>query len=154
MIVFTFRIPFIIHFIRKIFRSSNPTNESTQVELAKFMLQFIDPVEVDADSKYCLTTVESAKTYNISEYLKQLQLDVPQYIDSRIYRGIQQNTLMCSDNTGEMDILRKRLLRFSYKIKIIQHYFYHCKDVNITRLFAKLLTRIWWIYHLSSPIMQ
>ena len=75
-------------------------------------------------------------------------------ISDTALKGIQQNTLMCSDNTGEMDILRKRLLRFSYKIKIIQHYFYHCKDVNITRLFAKLLTRIWWIYHLSSPIMQ
>ena len=44
--------------------------------------------------------------------------------------------------------------KFSEKIRHLQHYFFHSKQVTVTRLLGKLLTRIWWIYHTSSPLMK
>jgi hypothetical protein len=52
-----------------------------------------------------------------------------------------------------MDILRNELMEFGYKIKAIQHYCYHSKITGLSKIMGKLLTRIWWVYHMSSPIM-
>ena len=43
---------------------------------------------------------------------------------------------------------------FGEKVKNIQHYCFHSKHTSLSKLLGKLLTRIWWIYHLSSPIMK
>ena len=148
-----FRIPVICNYIKKIFRNTNPTNESTQIELGKFLTQFIEYKVVDKDSPNCMSVVESAKKYNIHTYLEELELEVPRYIDKNLFTYIQQNKLKL-DNVSEMNQERNRLISFCKKVIIIQHYFYYTKEVTITRLMSKLLTRCWWIYHNSSPIMQ
>ena len=148
-----FRIPVICNYIKKIFRNTNPTNESTQIELAKFLTQFIEYKVVDKDSPNCMSIVESAKKYNIHTYLEELELEVPRYVDKNLFTYIQQNKLKL-DNISEMNQERNRLISFCKKVIIIQHYFYYTKEVTITRLMSKLLTRCWWIYHNSSPIMQ
>ena len=50
--------------------------------------------------------------------------------------------------------LRDNIINFSEHVKHLQHYFFHKKEIILTRLLGKLLTRIWWIYHTSSPIMN
>ena len=53
----------------------------------------------------------------------------------------------------EKDVeLREQLFNFGNVVKHIQHYYFHTKVVGLAKLLGKLLTRIWWIYHLSSPI--
>jgi len=51
-----------------------------------------------------------------------------------------------------MNNLRENLIQYGNLLKIIQHYCYHSKITGVAKLLAKLLTRIWWIYHNSSVI--
>ena len=146
-----FRVPFLISFIRKIFCNANPSNENTQIELSKFLLHYIDIVEAKDSS--VLTPSESSKQYNIFKHFEQLGLDVPNTIDSRLYESIQRNSLI-ELTTKEKSIIRERLFKFGEKIRTIQHYFHHMNEFVLARLFSKLLTRIWWIYHMSSPVMD
>jgi hypothetical protein len=148
-----YRIPFIINFIRKIFHSCNPSNEASQIEFAKFISQFLCYEEVDDDSRNILTTVESSNSYDIHELLEDIALDVPKTIDSKVYECIRMNSIIKTENSKQLHDLRERLHDFGNQVRIIQHYFYHSNEVNITRMVGKLLTRIWWIYHTSSPIM-
>jgi len=142
-----YRIPFLITFIRKIFRNCEPTNEKTQVEFAQFMLKYIFIKETNDEN--ILTELEESKTFNINKFLTEMNISVPENIDSSIYTCIRANKLLVKDYT-----LREEIIKFSDVIKHIQHYFYHKKEINITRLIGKLLTRMWWIYHTSSPIMN
>jgi hypothetical protein len=137
-----FRIPFLISFIRKIFCNANPSNENTQIELSKFLLSYID-IYVNK------TNVMTDLQYNIRQHFKQLGLDIPDSIDSRVYESIQRNSIDI-----DKSLIRERLFKFGEKIRIIQHYFHHMNEFILSRLFSKLLTRIWWIYHMSSPVME
>ena len=101
-----------------------------------------------------MSTVECSKSYNIHDHLESIALDVPTLIDSKVYECIRMNSIMKLDNSKQVHDLRERLLEFGNQVRIIQHYFYHSNEVNITRMVGKLLTRIWWIYHTSSPIMS
>ena len=148
-----FRIPILCNYIKKIFRNSNPVNQNTQIELAKFMCQFLEYEIVDETSPKCMSPVESAKKYDIHTYLEQLQLDTSRYVDSKLYNIIRMNTIMTLEK-NERHELRERLMKFSEKLIIIQHYFFHSKEIDITRLMSKLITRCWWIYHSSSPIIE
>ena len=68
--------------------------------------------------------------------------------------SIKNNKLFKCSIEKEADIIRQRLFEFGNRIKAIQHFCFHNKITNISRLLGKLLTRIWWIYHTSSPIMR
>ena len=147
-----FRVPFLISFIRKIFCNANPSNENTQIELSKFLLHSIDIVE--ATDSNILTPAESSKQYNIRGHFEQLGLGIPDNIDSKLYESIQRNSLIDLSSIKEKSVIRERLFNFGEKIRIIQHYFHHMSEFVLARLFSKLLTRIWWIYHMSSPVMD
>ena len=148
-----FRIAFLLNFIRKIFKNSNANNENTQIEFSKFMANFIAIKETDED-EYVLDPAESASQYKIRGHLETLGLEIPEKIDRKIYDSIRMNKLIETPNHKEKSILRERLLNFGEMIRNIQHYFFHMEERAITRLLGKLLTRIWWIYHSSSPIMD
>jgi len=150
------RIAFLLPFMRKIFCNCNPSNENTQIEFAKFLLQFIDIVETNPnpDSSNIMTIAECGKNYNIHTHFQSLGLDIPDDVDSSIYQSIQMNHMIEGSNIKEKGLLRERLYCFGEKIRIIQNYFFHSEDITLARLLAKLLTRIWWIYHLSSPVME
>ena len=71
-------------------------------------------------------------------------------MDGKIWLSIRNNSLVnFKDNE-----LRQTLFDFSIKLRALQHYCYHTKQTNLTKLLGKLLTRIWWIYHSSSPIIR
>jgi hypothetical protein len=71
---------------------------------------------------------------------------------------------MCvRDNRITNNILRKRILDFSYMIRYIQHYYYYRAEyytaeskykkneyINICRIFGKLFTRLIWMYYDSA----
>jgi replicative superfamily II helicase len=141
-----FRIPFLITYMRKLFRNCEPTSEKTQIEFAQFMLRY---VFIKTSDNNTLDELESAKSFEINNYLNKLEIGVPENIDSKMFLCIRSNKLLQQDYE-----LREDLIKFSDVIKHVQHYFYHKKEINITRLIGKLLTRLWWIYHTSSPIMN
>ena len=147
-----FRVPIVIQFIKKLYRNCNPTNETTQVECSKLLSYFLNIKEVDETFEDKLTPFEKFDT-DIHEVLESMALDIPQFIDGRIYLSIQKNKLFECSERDETNILRESLMEFGNLVRIIQHYFFHCNEIPITRLLGKLLTRILWIYLSSSPIM-
>ena len=149
-------IPLIIPEMRKLFDRVDPNREKDQVDLALFLSHFMNMEEA----------TESDKILPQSEYLTKgtarelknacdnLGIDIPENICSKVYESITLNRLIDQPNEEMTDKLRDRLYRFSEKARHLQHYFFHTKQVTITRLIGKLLTRIWWIYHTSSPLMK
>lgn len=153
----SFRVALIIPYLEKAFRQSNPNNEMEQINLARFMLSFLMVIEVDENDDYVIPPFklfESAPYNQIKVRLSKLQLDVPDIVDGRLMRSIQMNKLLTLTTEPETHQLRDKLMQFSDMLMAIQHYFFHSQKIQITRLFGKLLTRIWWIYHMSSPIYK
>ena len=147
-----YRIAFLLSFIRKIYKHSDAKIEKNQIDIAKFLSNYI---EIHENDDFKLEQTEQSIKLNIREHLDTLGLEPASYnIDSRVYESIRMNKLFQTENRKEKSQLRERLLNFGEKIRNIQHYFYHCQEVNITKLLGKLLTRIWWIYHSSSPVME
>ena len=142
------RYPFLLTFIRKHFSNLNPTNEKFQIDFAHFMLSYTFIKTSEDDSN--LQEMEDCVKFNIKNMMNQIHLNVPDNIDRKIYECIRSNKLIYDKDY----FLREEMIKFSENIKQLQHYFYHNNEVNITRLIGKLLTRIWWIYHSSSPIMN
>jgi hypothetical protein len=148
-----FRVPILIQYIKKFFKNCNPTNEATQIECSKLLSFFLNIKEIDEDCNYNLQPYDKFDI-NIHEYLESLALDIPINIDGRIYYSIQKNKLYSCDTNEETNKLRETLMEFGNQTRIVQHYFFHCNEISITRLLGKLLTRILWIYLSSSPIMM
>jgi hypothetical protein len=86
--------------------------------------------------------------------LEELQLDIPATIDGRVFQSIKLNKLISTATEKEADEVRTKLFEFGNKVKAIQHFCFHSSMINLSRLLGKLLTRLWWIYHTSSPIMK
>jgi len=149
-----FRIPIFIQYIKKLYKNCSPDCEANQVEISQLLLMFIDPIEVNNNYEYKLPTFNKITDINIYELLDSIELELPNNIDGRLYLSIQANSLFKTDNKIEKNILRERLLEFIEAVRIIQHYFYQSKEVIITRLLGKLLTRLFWIYLNSSPFIM
>jgi hypothetical protein len=149
-------ISFLLPYLRRAFEMKDHTKEKNQTDLAHFLCQFISTV-APSSPENIMEEHELLKTspYNIMKSeLKNLQLDVIEQIDNKLYQSIQMNSIYKLESEDESDILRNRLLEFGEKLKYIQHYFFHLKIVGMSKLMGKLFTRIWWIYHSSSPISK
>jgi|SaaInlStandDraft_7_1057024.scaffolds.fasta_scaffold12058_1 hypothetical protein len=140
-----YRIPFLIEEIKNKYKNCNPNSEQTQIEFAHFMLSFTNIITTFDDN--ILTCIDE----NIKLKLIKLEIEVPDNICNRLYSCIKENRLV--NNTENNNSVRENLIKFAENLKHVQHYFYHNKDIQIARLVGKLLTRIWWIYHSSSPLM-
>ncbi len=143
-------ISFLLPYLRKYFEMCNPNEINKQVEVAYFLSKFID-IHIANDEKDILQENKSKIAYeDIYNELANINISISDCIDGKIWVSIRNNCLVdIKDN-----VLRKRLFNFSTKLKALQHYCYHTKQVNLTKLFGKLLTRIWWIYHTSSPVIR
>jgi ribosomal protein L9 len=82
--------------------------------------------------------------------LYNLDIILSKNIDNKLFLSIQNNSLINNISDIEKNNLRNELIDFSNTIKIIQHYCFHIKITGVAKILAKLLTRIWWIYHTSS----
>lgn len=142
-------ITYLFPYIKRYFETKNYTEENNQVEIAHFLCRFICTKE-SKDNNNILQDPQLLKIepYNqIINNLEDLQIDNYNNIDKRLFLSIQHNNLY------EKDVeLREQLFNFGNVVKHIQHYYFHTKVVGLAKLLGKLLTRIWWIYHLSSPI--
>jgi superfamily II RNA helicase len=146
---------FLLPFLKKGFDHLDPTKEINQINLAHFMLGFMSTTEGTQTHKldFC-QLLTKAPFDQIQPTLHKLGISIPEFIDPKLFLSIQLNKLYHFKSEDQTDELRQRLLDFSNGIKQIQHYCYYSKIVGLCRLFGKLLTRIWWIYHTSSPIMK
>lgn len=145
-------INIIFPYIKKYFMTANPQSEQDQVNLAFFMSKFID-IKYTNDTDNQLNKCMNNTVINYDEIyikLKAKNIIINNNIDSRVWISIRNNALV----DPEDDKLRQELFDFNTKLKAIQHYCYHSNFVTLTKLFAKLLTRIWWIYHSSSPVVR
>ena len=141
-------ISYLIPFLKKGFVEKICTNENNQIEIAHFLSRFLLTKETD-NVQYKLLDPEILKNNPFNQIvnnLTNLQIIYPKMIDNRIFISIQNN-LLVSDNNN---IIRNRLIDFGDMTKELQHYFYHQKNIGLTKLLGKLLTRIWWIIHNSS----
>jgi hypothetical protein len=148
-----FRVAFLLSFIRKIYKNCDPKIEKNQIDIAKFLSNYIEIAEINNKSNILEKTEQTIKL-NIINHLETLGLETISNIDNRVYESIRLNKLYETANRKEKSILRERLLNFGEKVRNIQHYFFHSEEITITRLLGKLLTRTWWIYHSSSPVMD
>lgn len=144
-------VTYLLPHLKKYFEICNPTEESKQIEIAYFLSKFIN-IKIASSSDDVIPELKSSKiNYEpIYDELNNLNINCNTFIDGKIWLSIRNNSLVEMNN----DILRQELFDFSTKLKAIQHYCYHTKQVNLTKLLGKLLTRIWWIYHSSSPITR
>jgi len=142
---------FLLPYLKKYFEICIPTEENKQIEIAYFLSKFINIKEAD-NLENVIPELKSSKiNYDIIyNELNNNTINISEYIDGRLWLSIRNNCLVDIRN----DNLRQELFDFSTKIKAIQHYCYHTKQTNLTKLLGKLLTRIWWIYHSSSPVIR
>jgi hypothetical protein len=142
--------------LNRAFAGKDHTQENNQIELAHVLCRFISAKETD-NSALALTDPEILKfePYSkLAQILEHCQIDIPSMIDNRLFMSIRLNSIVKSASEDETDVLRHDLLEFGEKIKNIQHYCFHNNIAGLSRILGKLLTRIWWIYHTSSPIMK
>ena len=147
---------FLITYLRRAFEDKDHTLENNQIGLAHFLCRFISTHSTN-NELYKLTDPEILKShpYNqILEKFEELQIEFPKMIDNKLFKSIQQNSIVKLESYDELDELRQKLMNFGEKIKVIQHYCFHSKISGLSKIIGKLLTRIWWIYHTSSPIMK
>jgi hypothetical protein len=136
-------VPFLITYIRKIYCKCSFKDENIQIDFANFILPFLEEGDIECNNIHI-------NKYKLFDHLDKLELSVSRKIDSNISRSIRENRIIVNNNT----IYRDKILNFGEKLRIIQHYFYYSKEENIAKMIAKLLTRIWWMYHSSSPLMK
>ena len=148
-------VSFLITYLRRAFEDKDHTQESNQIALAHFLCRFISTIPTK-NKEESLDDPEFLKLYPYNQILDkfdELQIEFPKIIDNKLFKSIQNNLVVKLDSYDELDQLRERLMNFGDKIKIIQHYCFHSKISGLSKIIGKLLTRIWWIYHTSSPIM-
>ncbi len=142
-------ISLLIPYLKQGFSNKDHENELNQIQLAHFLCSFISIEESKDNILETPSMLSNAPFYNIKPKLIELNIIIPNNISNKLFISIQNNKLI-----EETDKLRNDLTELSDKIKNIQHYCYHTKNVGLTKILGKLLTRIWWIHHTSSPIMK
>ena len=139
-------LAYLIPYLRRYFETKNYTLENNQIDIAHFLCTFICIQETN-NNELMLDIPDNYK--QIQNQLEIMQIETYNNIDKQLFLSIQHNVLYKSDNK-----LRDKLMIFGNMIRHLQHYCYHTKIVGLAKLLGKLLTRIWWIYHTSSPILQ
>ena len=158
-------IPMILKELIDIFNRCEPTVEKNQIEASLFISHFVNVLDseewiLDDGTKHVLP---ESKYFNpqfhrtapgLKGFANRLQLDIPDKIDSKVYLSISNNKMLDLGSDIENDKLRKRMFEFFDKVKCLGHYLFHDKKGDVVILVGKLLTRIWWIIHDSSPLRK
>lgn len=149
-------VPLLIPYLQKAFDNKDHKLDVNQLSIAHFLARFLC-TKITNKSEYILEDhpLLSEYPYNqIFQRAEELQLNIISNVDNRVYKSLVLNSIpknMSDDTTNE---IRMNMMDFSSKIRIIQHYCFHTKIVGVCKLLGKLLTRIWWVCHTSSPVMK
>ena len=158
-------IPLILQKLESGFSSVKFDEEKNQISIAHFLLHFMSITEGNKSNHLPIHPLlnNDYSFYNlIKDDEKGFAFDIPEFIDNKIYLCIQENRCLPCNNIKEKEILRKRILDFVCKFRLIQHYYYLMgisfvetnKYKNICKLLGKLFTRVKWIYFSSSYLMK
>jgi superfamily II DNA or RNA helicase len=143
-------IMFLIPYIRRYFNNMNANIENNQIEISYFLSKFIHIKETDNENNI-LNDINYKYDFNfLYTQLDRVGINISRNIDNSVWLSIKNNCLIRLND----DELRQDLFDYSTKLKILQHYCFHSKYINLTKLLGKLLTRIWWIYHSSSAVIR
>ena len=154
------RLAYIIPSINSIYREVDIRDENNQISLANFLLHFINTKVSEGKDLPDNSLLNMEPYIRLKSNLSELDLEVPDKIDGTLFFSIRENRLIEEIVDGQVSFektyqLRNKLLELIELIIPIQNYYYEIKnEVNITRLFGKLLTRMKWIYVNSNPIMK
>jgi hypothetical protein len=149
-------ISYLIPYLRRGFEGLDHVNKINQINIAHFLCRFIC-IKTTNNKEDMLIEPEILSNYPYNQILSKfedLQIEIPNNIDNKLLLSIKNNKLVKTPYEDETNELRQRLLELSKTLIIIQHYCFHSKILGLSRLLGKLLTRIWWIYHTSSPITK
>jgi hypothetical protein len=142
-------ISFLIPYLERAFSNMDHKDEKAQIQIAHFLSRFICIYEPTNDNDLLIEPdILSKDPYNnIISRLEELLIFIPNKVDNKVFLSIQNNIPI-------EYYLINRLQDFNEKIIIIQHYCFHSQIITLCKILGKLLTRIWWISHLSLPIMK
>jgi hypothetical protein len=146
----------LIPYIKRAFEGRKHDNEKNQIDLAHFLCRFFctNPTK-NPDHVLEEPSILSEIPYNqILEKLESLQIDIPKMIDNHVFMSIQKNSIVHLQSEDATNELRQKIYNFGEVIKNIQHYCFYSNITGLTKIMGKLLTRIMWICHASSPIMK
>ena len=146
-------ISYILPYLKNIFEYKDCSIENNQIDIAHCLCYFLSSEKSSnsSDNLECPKLLEGNLYNKIFDELKNKNIILNKNIDNKLFLAIKNNKLDMVNNE-DLSTLRNRLLFFGEIVKNIQHYCFHSKIINLTKLLGKLLTRIWWIYHLSSPL--
>jgi len=141
-------ISILLPYLSKAFNNKQPNEINNQIEIAHFLLYFINCNSTEENNNV-LTKPDILSDYNNIEIeLKNNNIILPKYKDNSIFICIQNNNINKNLSLDKINFIKYNLKQVGYKIKVIQHYCYHTKKLlSLTKLLAKLLTRLWWINH-------
>lgn len=142
---------FLIPYLRRGFDYKDATQIQNQIQVAHFLCRFYNKSTNDNNNILNEPEILIYSPFNqIIEELSNLDIIISNNIDNKLFLSIQNNSILNNISDIERNELRNELIEFSNLIKIIQHYCFYLKITGVAKLLAKLLTRIWWIYHTSS----
>ena len=147
----SFRVYFILGYIRELFKGCNPTEPSSQIDCARFLANYINLKEA---TDCVLVPLKTAEKHNINTHLRTVNLEIPDKVCGTVFQCIQDNRIPPTLDRGTKIALRDRLYKFGESICSIQHYFYYKKEIQIARLLAKLVTRICCIHKDSKIYLE
>lgn len=159
-------LPLILQHLESGFARARSTDEGDQVSVAHYLLHFIEIEESNGNPipPHPLILKEHKNFYeSMKDDEEGYAFDISDDIDGSLYYCIRENRCIPTNNILEKHHLRERLSRFIYKLRAIQHYYYHMsfedtplkgRHINICKLLGKLFTRLKWIYHMSSMLAE
>ena len=139
--------PLIVSYLLPMFKQyeSLDINEQTnQNSLFYLIANFLD---FNIDEK-------NEEMQKITNELNSLNISTPEKIDNQAWLSFRMNKIVDTTTDFESNEIRKRLLNISQKITAIQLYFYHSNSVNLTKIFGKIIKRIFNIYHNNSYLVK
>jgi len=141
-------ITILIPYLNKAFNNKQPHEINNQIEIAHFILYFINCIENNNNILTKPSILLEFPYNNIENELKSNNIILPNNRDNTIFICIQNNNINKNLSLDKINEIKYNLKKVGNKIKIIQHYCFHNKKMlGLTKLLAKLLTRIWWINH-------
>lgn len=165
----SFRIGYILESIRHIFCNCDPTAEKNQLDLFYILQHFINVCEVEDN---CLPDDESNTLQElldgivvlgltqdipediIRESTNDYQINLKKYrknVDGSLFYHYRENRIPFSENTI---VIREKLDKFYKIMMVVQNYFYDKREIVVTRLFGKALSRIFYMLQSSNPAMR